>query len=161
MVCINTCYSFKPFQWAKQTPRSWYPGITLINVLRHVDQKLPIFREQFLSHNPFFGQNWYEQPWTKSQPFSKQFSHKKWCFNLEGHWWHALLPGINRPWERKKNDCHIMHLKNLISLNKRKPSSKKMQKNINHFFSCKELLFSLGNYIWNEKWPSFTVPSLM
>ena len=147
LVCIKTCYSFKPakhFQWAKQNPK-------IVIFWNHLDwclgacwPKLSIFREHFLSHNPFFGQNWYEQPWTKSQPFSKQFSHKKWCFNLEGHRWHALLPEINRPWERKKwtkkkeNDCHIMHLENLISLNKSqesqvKKNTEKIMININRF----------------------------
>ena len=28
------------------------------------------------------------------------------------------------------------------------------------FFSYKELLFSLGNYVWDEKWPFFIIPSL-
>ena len=51
LVCIKTCYSFKPtkpFQWPKvQVPKSWYSEITLIDVSRHIDQKLPIFREYF------------------------------------------------------------------------------------------------------------------
>ena len=28
-------------------------------------------------------------------------------------------------------------------------------------FSYKELLFSLGNYVWDEKRPSFIIPSLI
>ena len=34
-------------------------------------------------------------------------------------------------------------------------------KNCNHSFSCKDSLFSLGNYVWDEKWPSFIIPSLI
>ena len=29
------------------------------------------------------------------------------------------------------------------------------------FVSCKELLFSLGNYVWDEKWPYFIILSLI
>ena len=29
------------------------------------------------------------------------------------------------------------------------------------FFSYKESLFSLGNYVWDEKWPSFIIPPLI
>ena len=29
------------------------------------------------------------------------------------------------------------------------------------FFSCKDSLFSLGNYVWDEKWPSFNILSLI
>ena len=29
------------------------------------------------------------------------------------------------------------------------------------FSSCKESLFSLGDYVWDEKWPSFITPSLI
>ena len=51
LVCIKTCYSFKPtkpFQRPKtQVPRSWYFEIPLIDALGHVDRKLPISREPF------------------------------------------------------------------------------------------------------------------
>ena len=108
---------------------------------------------------------------------SKQSSHEKRCFNLEGHLWHALLPKEDRPWEREKEkakkkrknwlSCHALE-KIRLSLNKNQESKKnveKMMKNcihMNHFFSsCKESLFSLGNYVWDEKLPSFIIPSLM
>ena len=65
---------------------------------------------------------------------------------------------------KRKNDCHVMHLKNSIKPKWESRMSKKMMKNrinTNHFPFCKELLFSLGNYVWDEKWPSFIIPSLI
>ena len=37
--------------------------------------------------------------------------------------------------------------------------TKKLQKH-KSFFSSKESLFSLGNYVWDEKWSSFIIPPL-
>ena len=69
---------------------------------------------------------------------------------------------------KRKIDCHVMHLKIRLSLNKNQEGRKKMLKkmmknciNTNHFFPCKESLFSLGNYVWDEKWSSFIIPSLI
>ena len=65
---------------------------------------------------------------------------------------------------KKKIDCHVMHLKNSIKSKRksRKPNSKKFKKMKNcYLFPRQELLFSLGNYVWDEKWSSFIIPSLI
>ena len=59
-----------------------------------------------------------------------------------------------------------MHLKNLIKSKResRKKNVEKMMKKLHKhksFFSYKELLFNLGNYVWDEKWPSFITLSLI
>ena len=68
---------------------------------------------------------------------------------------------IVRMKKSEKIDCYVMHLKNLIKSKResRKNVDKMMKncKNTNHFSSCKELLFSLGDCVWNEKWPSFII----
>ena len=55
LVCIKTCYSFKPakpFQWPKvQVSKSWYSEITLIDALGHVIEN-GSFLENPPSHNP-------------------------------------------------------------------------------------------------------------
>ena len=55
LVCIKTCYSFKPakpFKWPKvQVPKSWYSEITLIDALGHVIEN-GSFLENPPSHNP-------------------------------------------------------------------------------------------------------------
>ena len=45
-------------------------------------------------------------------------------------------------------------------IQKLKKMTRKLHKH-KSFFSCKELLFSLDNYVWDEKWPSFITPSLI
>ena len=46
--------------------------------------------------------------------------------------------------------------------NQEKTNSKSVELHeYNMFFSYKKLLFGLGNYVWNEKWPSFIIPSLI
>ena len=67
---------------------------------------------------------------------------------------------------KTKIDCHVMHLKNSTKSKResRKKNVEKMMKKLHKhksFFSCKESLFSLGNYVWDEKWPSFIIPSLI
>ena len=71
-------------------------------------------------------------------------------------------------WIERKIGCHIMHLKKSTKFKWKSRSKKKMcwendEKLHKHksFFFYKELLFSLGNCVWNEKWPSFTILSLM
>ena len=60
LVCIKTCYSFKPIKthrWPKtQAPRPWYLEI-IFDALGHVDQ-ITHFSKILLSHNPLFGQKW-------------------------------------------------------------------------------------------------------
>ena len=61
-----------------------------------------------------------------------------------------------------------MYLKNSINSKQESRKQNKCWKNdencihTNHFFSSyKESLFSLGDYVWDEKWPSFITPSLI
>ena len=67
---------------------------------------------------------------------------------------------------KRKIDCHVMHLKNSTESKQksRKSNSKNVLKKLHKnksFVSCKELLFSLGNYVWDEKWPSFIILSMI
>ena len=102
---------------------------------------------------------------------SKRSSYEKRCFKLEGHLRHATLPRVDHSKKKenkwiRKIDCYIMHLKNLIE-SKWKSRKQKCWENDEKlhkhksFFSCKDLLFNLGNRVWNEKWPSFIIPSLI
>ena len=95
---------------------------------------------------------------------SKNYPHtEKWCFNLKGLLWHVLLPGANESKKKGKEKMIVMSYtwKFWLSLNENQEKNvdKMMKncKNTNHFFSCKELLFNLGNCVWNEKWPSFII----
>ena len=123
--------------------------------------KIAHFSEILLSHDPLLGHKWYKQPWTKRPTFQNNPHTKKRCFNLEGHLWHASLPGADKSWKKvkkwtKKRKWLSYHaLENFDQSKQKKAKFKKMLKkimiNTNNFFSCKELLFSLGNCIWNEK----------
>ena len=137
LVCIKTCYSFKPtkpFQWPKvQVPKSWYSEITLIDASRHIDQKLPIFREYFWTI--FF-------PWTKmiratsnqKPTLSKQSSYEKRCFKLEGHPRHVTLPRVDhskkeKKWMNKKKNwlsCHALENFDWVQTKIKKVKFKKM-----------------------------------
>ena len=76
----------------------------------------PFLTEEHFWAIPFL---WTEITWTtlepKEDPFSKQFSHEEWCFNLEGHLWHASLLGVDKSKKTKKNkrmknwlSCHAL-----------------------------------------------------
>ena len=63
---------------------------------------------------------------------------------------------------KRKIDCHVMHLKNSIRSKQesRIKCWKKWWKLHTHeslFPSCKESLFSLGDYVRDDKWPSFII----
>ena len=103
---LQTCQfkPAKPFQWAKQNPRSWYSEITPINTLRHVGWKLPISRKHFWAIT-LFGQKWPKQSWTKKLTFQNNPHTEKRCFNLEDHLWHVSLPGVEKlqkKWKKRK-----------------------------------------------------------
>ena len=81
--------------------------------------KIAHFSRILLSHNPFLGQKWCKQLWTKRPSFQNYPHTEKWCFNLKGLLWHMSLPGANESKKnekknKRKNDCHVMHLKNSI-----------------------------------------------
>ena len=57
-----------------------------------------------------------------------------------------------------------MHLKNSIKSkqeSRKQKNDEKLHTHESFFSSCKESLFSLGNYVWNEKLSSFIIPSLI
>ena len=92
--------------------------------------KIAHFSEIFLSHDPFFGQKWPKQLWTKRPTFQNNLHAEKRCFNLEGHLWHASLPEADQSWEWKRKNkrkiyYHVMHLENSIK-SKQESRSKKM-----------------------------------
>ena len=134
--------------------------------------KITHFSGILLSHIPLFGQKWYKQLRTKRPSFQNYPHTEKWCFNLKGLLWHVSLPGANESKKNEKRTKEKMIVtsctwKIWLSLNKNQEAKKCWENDEKElykhksFFSYKELLFSLGNYIWDEKWPSFTIPSLM
>ena len=181
MICVKTCYSFKPtnsFSITKNTSLKTiifqnHPWLMSSGTL--TKKKIVHFSGTLLSHNPFFGQKWHEQPFDqKTTPFKTILS------------WEVILQSGRPPMAcviarsrqlvriRKKQkkqrkqkeefDCHIMHLRNSIKSKRelKRPNSKNVEKNCNKhnsFFSYKELLFSLADYVWDEKWQSFIIPS--
>ena len=101
--------------------------------------KIAHFSEILLSHDPLFGQKWPKQLRTKSQPFQKiltwgkvlQFGRSPMtCVVARNKQDHENEK--KKKWTKKENDCHIMHLENLISLNKSQESQvqKKMLKKL-------------------------------
>ena len=117
---------------------------------------------------------WTEIMWTtlepKDDPFSKQFSYEEWCFNLEGHLWHASLSEVDESWERKKKkqkeklivmSCHALEKFDWVQTKIKKAKFKKCDEKLQSFFSYKDSLFSLGNYVWDNKRPSFIILSLI
>ena len=134
MVCIKTCYSFKPakpFQWPKtQVPRSWRSEIALINASGHIDQKLLISREYFWAI--FFFWTIMMRATSNQKPtFSKRPSYEKRCFKLEGHLRHATLLGVDHSkkneWIKEKEKLIVMSCtwKVRLSLNENQESKKK------------------------------------
>ena len=71
-----------------------------------------------------------------------------------------------KKWKRIKEKMIVMSCtwKFWLSLNENQECQKKGDKKSHKhksFPSCKESPFSLGNYAWDEKWPSFIIPSLI
>ena len=109
--------------------RSWYSEITLIDVLRHVDQKLPIPREHFWAITFFVDRNDINNFGPKGQPFKTTLT------------WGEILR-LGRPSmagivarsrqivkmkkkKKRKINCHVKHLKNSI---RPKQESRKQKK---------------------------------
>ena len=158
LVCIKTCYSFKsakPFQWAKQNPK-------IVILWNHLDwclkahwPKIAHFSRILLS--PIFFWTEVIRATSNQKPtLSKQILTWEEMLQL-GRPSMACIVALSRRIVKKKEkkkkrniDCHVMHLKNLIK-SKRESKRKKCWENDEKlhkpksFFSCKELLFSLGN----------------
>ena len=132
------------------------------------------FSGTLLSHNPLSGQKWYKQLWTKSH-LSKTIPIPR----SDAPIWKVLYGTCRCPEQmshKKKNNKKKQKKKWIVmpctwkirlSLNENQECKKKCKKNDEKshkhksFFSRKESLFSLGNYVWDEKWPSFIILSLI
>ena len=124
LVCIKTRYSFKLAKTLSMTKnkslRSWYFEITLIDALGHVDQKklLPISWEHFWALILSLDRNDINNFGPKDKPFKTILTWEE-MFRL-GRPSMAGIVARSRQIVRikKKNkrkiDCHVMHLKILI-----------------------------------------------
>ena len=127
-----------------------------------------------LSHTLAFGQMTWTTFWTKRRTLSKRSSYEKRCFKLEDHPQQATLPRVDHSRKKEKNDW-IREKEKLIVMSctwkirfdskwkSKKPKKCWKEKLHKHksLFSCKESLFSSGDYVWDEKWPFFIIPSLI
>ena len=166
------CKPAKPFQWAKQNPRSWYTEIILTNASRHVDWKWPIPRKHLWAITLSVDRNDINNLGPKSQPSKTILTLKRDASTWKAiYGMHRCPDQTNRENKNKKTKEKLIVVsctwKFELSLNENQESQKNVEKmmknckNTNHSFFCKGLLLSLGNCVWNEKWPSFTIPSLM
>ena len=126
MVCIKTCYSFKPVKTLSMTQkhkslRSWYFEITLIDVLGHVDQNYLFFGNTFWAIILSLDRNDTNNLGPKGHPF-KTILIWEGRLQVGGPCMACIIAQsrqIVRMKKRKKNnkrkiDCHVMHLKNSI-----------------------------------------------
>ena len=121
LVCIKTCYSFKPVKILSMIKDTNLKTLILWNHLWLMPwgmwTKNYPFSGTLLSHNPLFGQKWYKQLWTEMPSFQSYPHTEKWFSNLKGLLRHVSLPGAYeslKKKEQKNNNCHVMHLKNSI-----------------------------------------------
>ena len=122
--------------------------------------KLPISLKYFWAIVFFLDRNDANNFGPKRRTLSKRSSYEKRCFKLEVNLWYASLLGADESWAKKKK-LIVMLCTWKIWLNENQEKMLKNCKNTNHFFSYKELFVSLGNCVWNEKWSSFIIPSLI
>ena len=123
------------------------------------------FFGNLLSHILSLDRNDVNNSWTKN-PFKTILTWEE-MLQSERSSMICVVARSRQTMRTKKNwlSCHALEKKIRLSLNKNQ--EKKWWENDEKLhehkssFSCKELFFSLGNHIWNEKWPSFTIPSLM
>ena len=150
--------------------RSWYSVITLINALRHVNQKSPISRERFWAIIFSLNRNNINNFGPKGHLYKMILTWEEMLQSERS----SMICGVARSRQimitKKKIIVMSCTWKIRLNLNENHESQiqekmwEKMTKKLHKhksFFSCKELLFSLGNCVWNEKWSSFTIPSLM
>ena len=123
--------------------------------------KLPIFREHFWATILSLDRNDINNLGPKGHPFKTIFIREE-RLQLGRPCMACIIAQsrqIVRMKKRKKNnkrkiDCHVIHLKNSIESKQEKRKMMKNCINTNHF-PCKESLFSLGSYVRDDKWPSF------
>ena len=168
MVCIKTYYASslsKPSRWPKtQVPKTIIflkpPWLMPWGMLTKITQ----FLGTLLSRNPLLDRNDINNFGPKGY-LSKTIP----ILRSDASIWKAFYGTCRCPeqmsqkkWKKnkRKNDCHVMHLKNSIKPKWESRMSKNAKKKWS-FPSCKESLFSLGNYVWDEKWPSFIILSLI
>ena len=178
---LDTTSSQKPNLFNDQKhkiSRSWYSEITLIDTSRHIDQKLPISREYFWAIFFLWNRNDINNFGPKGQPFKtiltweEMFQSDKSSMICVVAWSRQTMrmrKTKKQKNKKKKKKLIVMPCtwKIQLSLDKNQEAKKSWENDEKElykhksFFSCKELLFSLSNYIWDEKWPSFTIPSLI
>ena len=134
--------------------------------------KIAHFSELLLSHDPLFGQKWPKQLWTKRPTLSKQILTWEEMLQLGRPFMVCVVARSRQTMKKNKKQkkqkknwlsCHALE-KFELSLNESQESQvkknvEKMMKNrINtNNFPCKELLFSLGSYVRDDKWTSFII----
>ena len=160
-----------PFRWPKtQIPRPWYFETIFDRCLGACWPKLIISRKYFWVIVLFLDRN-------DINNFGPKDHLSKTILILRSNAsiWKAVYGTCRCPeqmkkkWKKnkRKNDCYVMHLKNSIKpkweSRRSKNAKKNDEKSHKHksFPSCKESLFNLGNYVWDEKWPSFIILSLI
>ena len=173
MVCIKTCYSSKPAKNPFHRPNTSHMTMTFQNCPWLMPQgklieKLPIFQEHFWAIIFYLDKNDINNFGPKGQPFKTILT---WEEMLQlGRSSMAYIVARSRQIMKKRiKKLIVMSCTWRIRLILRKNQEAKKEmlrkwwknckncKNTNNFFFCKELLFSLGNCVWNEKWPSFII----
>ena len=161
----------KPFSLTKHKSQDYdIPKFSLIDARGKMIEKLPISQEHFWAIILSLDKNDINNFGPKGQPFKTILT---WEETLQlGRPSMAYIIARSRQIVKKRTKEKLIVMsctwKIRLILNKNQESEKEMLKKMmeklhkyKSFFSCKELLFSLGNCVWNEKWPSFTIPSLM
>ena len=98
---LQTCQTFSMTK--TEIPRSWHSKVTLIDASGHIDQKLLISQEYFWAI--FFLRIEMIRATSNQKPtLSKQSSHEKRCFKLEGRPRNATLPKVDNPQKKRKNE---------------------------------------------------------
>ena len=110
----------KSSRWLKtQISRPWYFETIFDWCLRACWPKFIHFQEHFWVIILSLDKNDINDFGPKLPSFQSYPHTEKWFFNLKGPLWHVSLPGVNeskKKWKKnkRKNDCHVMHLKNSI-----------------------------------------------
>ena len=160
--------------------RLWYYEITLIDVSGHVDPKLSISWERFWAIIFSLDRNDINNFGPKGQPFKTILTWEEMlqserssmiCIVARSR---QTMRTIKRKSKKKKTktkekeklivmSCHALEKFDWVQTKIKKAKLKKNWKKWKTaiFFSYKELLFSSGNYVWDEKLPSFIILSLI
>ena len=124
------------------------------------------FLENSSNHNPFpcwhkwntfepysfFGQKWCEQPLNQKTTFPRAIPTRKMVLQSERSSMACVVARSRRIMRTKEEknwlSCHALWKFDWVQTKIKKAKKK---------FSCKDSLFNLGNYVWDEKWQSFII----